>query len=76
MNMIIIALILALGISVVLNCYLASALEKEGRRNEEIFRENEELLDENRALRAHDIWQRTQIDFLMNGDVTNTEVPK
>lgn len=76
MSMIIIALIAALGISVILNCYLASALERESRRNEELFRENEELLDENRALRAHDIWQRTQIDFMMSGDVSNTEVPK
>lgn len=60
MNMIIIALVLALGISVVLNCYLASALEKEGRHNEELAEENEELRET--------VWkQRDTIDFLMDG---------
>lgn len=66
MNMIIIALILALGISVVLNCYLASALEKEGRHNEELVEEVEDLRDT--------VWkQRDTIDFLMYGDRPEVE---
>ena len=66
MNMIIIAMVLALGISVVLNCYLASALEKEGRRNEELAEEVEDLRDT--------VWkQRDTIDFLMDGDGPEVE---
>ena len=66
MNMIIIAMVLAMGISVVLNCYLASALEKEGRRNEELAEEVEDLRDT--------VWkQRDTIDFLMDGDGPEVE---
>lgn len=66
MSMIIIALILAMGISVILNCYLASALEKEGRRNEELAEENEEL-------REWAYRQRDTIDLLMDGDGPEVE---
>lgn len=60
MNMIIIALILGLGISVILNCALVSMLEREGRHNEELEEKVEELQDT--------VWeQQDQIDWLMDG---------
>lgn len=66
MNMIIIALILALWISVVLNCCLISMLERAGRHNEELVEEVEDLRDT--------VWkQRDTIDFLMDGDRPEVE---
>ena len=60
MNMIIIALILGLGISVILNCALVSMLEREGRHNEDLEEKVEDLRDT--------VWkQRDQIDWLMDG---------
>ena len=62
MNMIIIVLILALGISVILNCSLVSMLEGEGRRNEELAEKVEDLRER--------VWkQRDTVDFLMDGEV-------
>ena len=66
MNMIIIALILGLGISVVLNCALVSMLERAGRHNEELAEEVEDL-------REWAYRQRDTIDLLMDGDGPEAE---
>lgn len=69
-------LILVILMLLVICFCLVDKLEKSGLEYEKLALENEDLREKNRELRAHDIWQRTQIDFLMNGEISNTEVLK